>query len=94
MARATIQPGDPARPTRVPQPEPNLRADNSGRRVTSEGDLFAFKGRNQPAIPAQAGQMCTILPGFRMLAGSSARLIVRMTLTPSPSSLTRKSILP
>src|ERR1700738_2422318 len=48
MARATIQPRDPARPNgEVPQPEPNLRADNSGRRVTSEGDLFVLKSRNQ-----------------------------------------------
>src|SRR6266851_5647024 len=36
----------------------------------------------------------TILPGLRMLSGSSARFSVRMTETASPCSATRKSILP
>lgn len=39
-------------------------------------------------------QTRTILPGFRMPSGSSAILIVRMTLTASPCSAIRKSILP
>ena len=39
-------------------------------------------------------QIRTILPGFMMLSGSSACLMARMTLTASPCSATRKSILP
>ena len=68
MARATIQPSHPARPIRVPQPEPNLRIDDSGRRVISEEDLFVLKVVTRPATGA-GGSDVHYLAGVQDVAG-------------------------
>src|SRR4051794_14338413 len=69
MARATIQPSHPARPTRVPQPEPNLPADNSGRRVTSEGNNSPLKSRTEASDTGASGSDVHDLAGVQDVGG-------------------------
>ncbi len=50
--------------------------------------------RPRHSSPITRNYTRTILPGLRMLSGSSALLMVRITESASPCSATRKSILP
>jgi hypothetical protein len=66
------------------------------RRRSAAAGPGAQAGRMLPADKRGLGGAYTrrILPGFIMLSGSIAVLIARITLTASPCSAIRKSILP
>jgi hypothetical protein len=77
-----------------------LKLENTRAEVNREAVLFVpffliLRLKVSAAAPGRsARQTRTILPGFMMLSGSSACLIVRITVTASPCSAGRNSSFP